>query len=123
MLNKLNGWQRLWVVFSILSSIVYAFYAYYAISHDNLITLHEGKCAEEFDLRWSKSHLADQKGFSSQPNTFDLFSDKEFEPCVKKEHVKFVAKTILIWMVTISVVYGIGFSVAWVRRGFRQSKK
>ena len=170
MFNKFNGWQRLWVVYSILLLVTFAFYVYYSISHDfmrdafpvgkivaegkvyskpgggtflsrqdigaifpgKIIRESKDKCVAEFNVRWSRSHpfLSSQKerpdippGYRLEPNLFDLVGDREYNSCKKKEQVKLVFKTILIWLIAITFVYGVGFSVPWVRRGFRLKKE
>ncbi len=118
MFSKLNGWQRLWVVVSVILFIVSAFFAYYNILHDKV---NDAKCVAEFNVRWSQSHPQNNlpPGLTPIPDVFDLAADPVYMVCEKWEKVKFVLRVFLIWLATIAFIYAAGFSVAWVRKGFR----
>lgn len=141
MLNKLNGWQRLWFVGSTAMGIVLAFYSYYRIS---TLTEHidfrpdepPAECAQiarQVEDGWRQSH---PREFLDSDRLSDIrYSDPAYKACadkavVKEEikwnrefKVKLVLKLFVIWIAISAFIYGAGFSVAWVRSGFRRKKE
>lgn len=134
MLNKLNGWQRLWVVFSVFLFLLLAFYAYLNFprefslkSPDGALNLDPPECESiihQFDEEWRKT-------YKREPDVFDLaafsYADPKYVACRDKAKLKqqeiFAAKVFLVWLTSIIFSYGVGFSIAWVRSGFRHRKE
>ncbi len=134
MIGRLNGWQRLWVVFSILLFIVFTVYA--TLNFPTQFAAYPKECAEiaiyiEKELHeLHKSHPNPRPSYMPPGQFFDPDapdSDPRFIACkekvVLKEKIEFVGKVFLIWLASIAFIYGAGFLVAWVRRGFLQQNE
>jgi hypothetical protein len=143
----LNGWQRLWVMFSV---ILLAFLIIAAImlspsptdiSHDDsfiekLSTTSKAKLAPEDDkgIIWD-----DVVGLKvKMPNEYVLCFAKgikesdaevvsaEYYSILRKiayiKKFKFVSFAFAIWLGTIGVMYAFGWSIGWVYQGFKEKK-
>jgi hypothetical protein len=141
MLNKLNGWQRLWVVVSIAMGIVLAFYAFLQFQTpskhiDFRPDEPPADCAQiarQVEEEWRKSH---PREILDPDLLSDIhYSNLEYKTCADKAvrqeeikwnrefKVKFVVNLFLAWIATSAFIYGAGFSVAWVRGGFRHKNE
>ncbi len=141
MLNKLNGWQRLWVVVSIALLIVLALLIYTRILHVSYVVPFECKeIANRIIKEKEKSDplglFRDEKeyqtlqsaGFSkAEIDDYYFHRDPEYKACADKAErnrwLTFFIKVFLVWLATIAFIYGAGFSVAWVRGGFRHKNE
>lgn len=136
MFDKLNGWQRLWVVFSVFLFVVFAFVTYFYFPQwsrppeappegfSSQTEIYPAECAWIEDLfvkQWHKSHAL--KEFLDPDLVYD---DPEYKACrnrvILKKKVMVVVEVFSVWLASIIFIYGAGFSVAWVRSGFRRKK-
>jgi hypothetical protein len=127
MFNKLNGWQRLWVVFSTFLFIVMALLTYFRLPpryYDafEIAAYEQEECTAVKDHIYAKWHMT-HKNEILDPDVFDLLSDPEYQVCLDKAKLKqqatFVVRAFLVWLGIVAFIYGAGFSFAWVRKGFR----
>ncbi len=140
MFNKLNGWQRLWVVVSLALGIVSVFYAYVSFPREPVEFIPNDppeECMKIIDnLKESGKKnifLDDPLGLLGKEQLSRVWYEEipEYKACVdivsrsaEKTHwVTSVVKLGGVWLATITFIYGAGFSVAWVRKGFRQHRK
>lgn len=136
MFNKLNGWQRLWVLVSILLLIALAFIAY----RERPRSLDEfpatcDEIANRLMSEWEKNNFKTPKTqeesnhyYKTAPFKMEtLYLYPEFRACAEKallyQQITFVIKVLSVWIATIAFIYGTGISVAWVRGGFRHKNE
>ncbi len=133
MFNKLNGWQRLWVVVSVTLFIGFAVYA--TSKFPTQFAVYPEECKKiaidvEKELHeLHKSYPNPRPRYMLPGEFFDPDapdSDPRFIACrekvILKEKIVFVVKIFVVWLATIVFIYGAGYSVAWIRRGFHQKK-
>lgn len=141
----LNGWQRLWIVFSlilfaviILADII-LFPSARDISHielfeDKLSTASKEKLApvDNKGIIWddvvglkiempNKHILSFAKGVSS--SEAELVSKEYYHILLEKVYVKRFQSILLalaIWVGAIGVIYAFGWSIGWIYRGFKK---
>ena len=136
MFNKLNGWQRLWVLVSIVLLIAFALFAY----RDRPRSLGEfpatcNEIANRLMSEWEKNNFKTPKTheesnyyYRTAPFKMEtLYLYPEFRTCADKallyKQITFVIKVLSVWLATIVFIYVTGISVAWVRSGFRHKKE
>ena len=141
---SLNGWQRLWVVVSLLCLVPFALVTYrdwprfedardYAGYHralppalrshlvaGNATTLPEGAIEFRGDMPNGDS-LAFRKGTTEeQAGAVARAYGEIVDTSVAKARWGLVIKAIVPWLGSSFTVYALGWSVAWIIRGFRQ---
>ena len=100
--QKLNGWQRVWVIFSVLCLVVIA-----------TVVVN--------DFPDSNPHSAYR--IRQLHDNFDATrTDSRFVEWVKEEQIKFVVTWLIAWLGIIGVAYAGGIIVAWALKGFRQNQ-
>lgn len=139
MISKLNGWQRLWVLVSIVLLIAFVVFAYIKRPHG--LDEFPAACndiANRLIKEWERNNVKTPKTreesiYTRQfkletPYTMSgLYYYPAFRSCADKEllyqQITFVIKVLSVWLASIIFIYGAGISVVWVRNGFRQKKK
>ena len=143
----LNGWQRLWVMFSVILLVfliivaIMLFPSPTDISHDDsfiekLSTASKAKLAPKDDKGIIWDNVVGLK--VKMPNKYVLSFAKgikesdaeivsaEYYSILRKiafnQKFKFVAFAFAIWLGAIGVVYAFGWSIGWVYRGFKEKK-
>lgn len=138
MFSKLNGWQRLWVLGSIVLLIAFVIFAYIKLPHE--LDWFPAACndiATRLIKEWERNNVNAPKTREESIYTRQFMREKpytmaglyyypEFKSCADKEllyqQISFVIKVLSVWLASIIIIYGTGISVVWVRSGFRQKK-
>ncbi|MBI3001860.1 MAG: hypothetical protein HYY46_25875 [Deltaproteobacteria bacterium] len=146
---KLNGWQRLWILVSVLWFVVVAFFTSALLPnsvppervYERLPKEMSAKLlkvvSNPFDI-FDKSDRAEEVGISLHVDSGDTLW---FRKGVTIKEAELVANTydellrqslrheriqhlfpyaFLFWVVPCAVLYALGWAIAWVRRGFDQ---
>ncbi|MBI4525447.1 MAG: hypothetical protein HY695_16725 [Deltaproteobacteria bacterium] len=117
---KLSGWQRLWVLVSVLWFVVVAFSTYHLLPN----SAPPDPALEEL-LKKHVSKLTERLGHP--PSALDLLTDdspearaydERLERDLREARLKGVTNAFLIWAVPCAVLYALGCAIGWVRRGF-----
>lgn len=141
----LNGWQRLWVVFSVILLVflivaaILLFPSPRDISHnvsimEKLSTASKAKLAPADDkgIIWddvvglkvempNKYVLSFAKGVNE--SDAEIVSEEYYSILRRKVYIKrfqFVLLALVIWLGAIGAIYAFGWSIGWVYRGFRK---
>ncbi len=101
-LLKLNGWQRVWVIFSVLCLV--------AVGVIVVIYFPEGGQYKLPKIEWYQTRQLYDLDYQYQMHR--IFMDK----------VKFIITWFIVWLGTIGVAYVGGIAVAWVIKGFRHDR-
>lgn len=147
MVKCLNGWQRLWVVFSVVWLLIVAAFTVaflpkasnYAstrlydsidamgryLERENPSYRYEGAWA----TRTKYSDLSDDQVLANLHERYNgkvNFQTIEMEYHRKidrlpTERAKTIGTAFLVWLIPGAAVYGLGLAVAWIIRGFRQT--
>jgi hypothetical protein len=154
---RLNGWQRLWVVFSGLTAmcavlVAASFWpksektelrAIYAIELALQVAFEKARDAgnQRDELNALRAMAAGAatvraRDFSDTPANVliqklrptlkdtpqeDAYIQREFEDLkeLRAEKLRLILYSLTAWLCISTVVYCVGWSIAWVRRGFR----
>lgn len=141
----LNGWQRLWVVFSVILlaflivAAILLFPSPMDISNnesiiEKLSTASKAKLAPADDkgIIWddvvglkvempNKHVLSFAKGVNE--SDAEIVSGEYYSILRKKVYIKrfeFVLLALVIWFGAIGVIYAFGWSIGWINRGFKK---
>ncbi len=141
----LNGWQRLWVIFSLISLVflliaaIMLFPSPTDISHNDSIleklsTASKAKLAPADDkgIIWDdvvglKVEMPNKYVFSFakgvKESDAEIVSAEYFNILREIAYIKkfqFVLFALVIWLGAIGVIYAFGWSIGWVYRGFNE---
>ncbi|MBV7552249.1 hypothetical protein KW841_07815 [Pseudomonas sp. PDM28] len=137
--NGMNGWQRLWVVGSVILAIAMVVFGFgNAIREDDYSREHDSQIA----TYQTKLRSLQYPGTVAVPNsiydypTDDFRTVDEVKSAIRhaddayKEKVKNLpwvqakqaALLFAVWMIVCLAVYGVGLTLRWVYRGFRPKK-
>lgn len=133
-MRKLSGWQRLWVVISFLLIMPSALVStiLWPIRDSALVSdLANPDCGVWRDLPsgFVSSEYPDMNVPCRAIQAFlylhetRLRSVTEYDRYVSHKKLTAVGWGMFAWLSTISILYGSGWAVGWVRRGFRDSAK
>lgn len=113
-MNKLNGWRRLWLVAFVCFGI---YTAYYFLLGD-WPTAERIEASYQVNLESLKtaSPSTDVKWWS---DFYRLIRDNDIKDLQFKQAI-YVVAPLVIWLGGSGVVYLLGWTIAWVRRGFRK---
>ena len=124
----LNGWQRLWVVFTVFWTVggLSISYATWPSPSDYLRTLREApQTIEEARARGLKVTVFLGRS-SSTPTRVPDDPDGGFvaraplrRQALRDDRVEHVQTTLMVWAIPPVVLYAFGWSAGWIRRGFR----
>lgn len=140
---KLNGWQRLWIVISILWAVSVAGYTFTSKQSESEIY---HSWANDL-IGYLVTQASDLKGYSitSLRSKYSDISDKELVEALHKKYIgkhpaysygfseidakyegKIKGETNLLLYVIVALalpilIYLVGWSVAWVRNGFKNA--
>ena len=130
----LNGWQRLWVVFSALTLACVLALLTLIWPHRDLDVLSDiasPKCKPFLEV--PAGFFAEQPPerneacYSLQSLSFwdkvNISGVSDYDSYMLHKRVRFSVTTIAAWLGVTLLIYVIGWSVAWVRRGFSGAAK
>lgn len=136
--NKLNGWQRIWVMGVVLWGISFAVF--------QIIVLQEGgdlEPREKLELRRElaqiESRLTEptdsssppsglildqpdrviQPGETDQQRAREIQSRLDADQSLLRRQVAVIGLRFSIWLAALLALYALGWAIAWLRRGFR----
>ena len=136
MLQRLNGWQRLWFVISILG-LLYA--VWFALADGKEQYGFKGEVLLEFDRPECKAVIAMPAGRKLEPSPglnspcWNLYLYRSIYPDARTNANAYVehmgslqrsraletfAFTFVVWLISVGALYLAGKVVAWVLRGF-----
>jgi hypothetical protein len=150
---RLNGWNRLYVVFAVLLGCAFGLTAfvltdsdfesesidnYLAKQADDVVSVQiDSVGTVKFPSSLSKDEIAKlvRSGMTERPHTVqaiangalrDRASRAAFEAFERnsersRQNRKLYLTTAGAWVLVCLLVYGVGWSVAWVRRGFKDA--
>lgn len=128
---QLNGWQRMWIVFSVLMLLGVLFMLWALWPHSSLgviSDLADPRCKPWKEVSfWT---VVDQWPSIDEPcysikgflytNKTPIQSVAEYERFLTWAKVKAVGTALGIWIGMIAAVYISGWAVGWVARGFHK---
>jgi len=127
---KLSGWQRLWIVLScflliVTTGIVWVLMP--SIDPDILVDLRSPE--SEYLRTIPEGFVLDERPQPEQPcyalamlkhqTTAKIGSIEEYRAFVRGRKIRTVLSGLGLWLLAVVVLYASGWSVAWVRAGFR----
>lgn len=144
-LSRLNGWQRLWLVLSVIYLIVVIGFTFtlmpkasqYLSSRvydtvrtikDNVAELSLNTSLSTFEIREAYSDLSDEefiqiihKNYKDKVD-FDAIEKKYRNKMSRLPSVraKFIGLGLLFWIGPIILIYILGISVGWIVKGFKK---
>jgi hypothetical protein len=130
---ELNGWQRLWVVVSVLLLPLVAFVAAQRWPRpsaevfadlivpecEHLRKLPKGFVPTSLPAPGAPCASLQQFLFTTAAN---VRSDDDYLRYVSVEQVKVAAASLGIWLAIAALIYFVGWSYSWVLKGFRRGK-
>jgi len=139
-LRKLNGWQRLWVLASVVWLLLVGYYTYANYPRGpSFADVGRASCIFS-DLYGKDAKRAIEKVLPNlasleegSPKTCkDLFQkiaqsgranevQQVYEQYLRESRLAFFARTIAYWAIPVVLVYLFGMGAAWVIRGFGRS--
>lgn len=126
----MNGWQRMWVVVSLILAILIGWYAYLLLPTEWGITNNYDSRVEQL-TRYLKESLEQENAYPGRGEYIaslreDIRKEKENLPLElaklpkeRREHVTFAFG---IWLALSVGLYIAGWLVGWIYRGFRPKK-
>lgn len=135
----MNGWQRLWVVGSVILAIATIVFGFtkairedrYTAEHDRRIDAYQTKLkslqypgtvdmSDRFDNYLTDDFRTVDEVKSAIRHANDAYKEKvENLPWAQ---AKQAASLFVMWLVVCLTVYGVGLTLRWVYRGFRPKK-
>jgi hypothetical protein len=111
--NGMNGWQRLWVVASLVIGLGFAF-----VGWQNIPT-EEREAAEHFRVSTIalEFKLPSQYTVESDKREYERY--EEFKDDLIYRQLEYIGTMLAIWAGVCAVLYAIGYGCGWVYRGFR----
>lgn len=128
----MNGWQRLWVLVSVILAICAVLVALNQLpSEDRITSLHnasiEGrerdlKAIANGDDKKTNNFYKDVVGTAEDVKGYIVKENKEYAQRISElpgERRNIIIITATLWLVACIGIYAIGWLVGWVFRGFR----
>jgi hypothetical protein len=137
---KLNGWQRLWVVLSIIYFVIVAGFSFALWPAESnienswaysLIDKTKDPNDYAYQIRDAYKDISDKElirrinaKYSSNQNykeilnTINLKYQSELQS-LWKEQFKAIAIALMAWLLPIAIVYLLGLSFGWIYKGFK----
>lgn len=144
-LNRLNGWHRLWIVITILYSIIILPMIATSIPKESDITKQwsyelidrarvfhpELNNLLDFEIRDMNKNYSDIqyiRAVHRQYKNLVSFSDIDTKFKEQLDHLyidqaQFIGIGFIIWLLPVIVLYLFGWSIGWIYRGFTVSNK
>lgn len=122
----MNGWQRMWVVVSLVLAILISWFTYLMLPTESRVTYNH-----ESSINQLTGYLKNAEGSKYQTDyVASLREDirKENEDFKKelseipKERTSYITDSIKIWLGLSASLYAIGWLIGWIYRGFRPKK-
>ena len=147
MINKLNGWQRLWVLLACISLIIVVVFVVQAFPQPNKV-FHSPKLIQQISTEsrelfvledehgWTPVADVGIRAYASNGMILPFrtgISDAQIEKARNEYELALVAvsnanrtsliiKSATLWLVFCVGIYLLGWSVGWIRKGFYSSK-
>jgi len=141
---RLNGWHRLWVVYSVLVAGIVIWDTAKSWPHDKFVYEYDGLYYQTSEDDPQKvmarirrlhedapSHLPGKGMELRSPNPSALGPDKAAPTLPRLSHLvsdpesrtrgELVLKAANSWLAIVLVTYALGWSIVWIRRGFTRS--
>lgn len=141
-MKYINGWQRLWILVSVLSGIVIIWFALLSLptpdsvetkeilkklSTDSLILLAEAERGKDIEM-FNGEHLtlpveatADQvKKISADYRKAVESITYEKRQINRNRILRHIGTSIVIWLALSVSLYSLGYAIGWVYRGFKK---
>ena len=136
----IGGWHRLWIVLSAalllaaclvgvqlfpdISSVEHSPNYYDAMSAEARNQLAPASSTDATDVRMPNGHVIHVlKGIEPKRSTPVLAEyESQLQDALRTKRVKFIVFLIGAWLGSCALVYGFGWSVGWVYRGFKCSE-
>jgi hypothetical protein len=137
---KLNGWQRLWVVLSIIYFVIVVGFSFASWPTESnienswvysLIDKTKDPNDYAYQIRDAYQDISDKElirrinaKYSSNQNykeilnTINLKYQSELQS-LWKEQFKTIAIALMAWLLPIAIVYLLGLSFGWIYKGFK----
>ena len=141
----LNGWQRLWIVTSVILLGIFMFYSYlhywpeknqvqyeWALELVDLVSKHNEFSQDEFELyskykdipkdefinKFTNKYIEDNRYSESVKNINEKYN--KLIKSLWKKKIKIILLSLLSWLLSIIFIYVFGFSICWIYRGFKK---
>lgn len=123
----MNGWQRLGVVISAIIAI-----PAFLVTHDEVRTysraypvspLVSSLPLDQYNgAVWGEWLAVDQEARLCDPATARVFRSSYgmADITCKKRHIHVIEQSVWALLIPFIIVFGVGYTIAWVRRGFRE---
>ena len=130
---RLNGWQRLWLVVSILLLALICWVTRLALPDLNTAVLSElekSQCKQLRELEAGRT-IVDSPALDDPCRNLTLLrmsvSEKisttaEYRAYVEGQRWQRIKRNLLEWVEICVLIYILGWAVAWIRRGFRNDR-
>ena len=122
----LNGWQRLWVVLTVFWTVAVLSVSYAAGWPSPSASLREQESLRAQEEAGEAARLAGDDPYSpgelvsTDPNYGRggpwIASQRQ---ALRDRRVEHVQITLMSWAIPLAVLYAVGWSAGWIRRGFR----
>jgi hypothetical protein len=142
-ISQINGWQRLFIVIGIVLGVITFLEARvpteqislepylvkmspkYALSVEktegNFAKYFLGENMDEFKTPDGEIHLADKGTLTQeQVNQAYKLASEEASKSYWEKSVKSYSQAIKIYLIAMTALYALGWSIAWIRRGFKK---
>ncbi len=147
-IKKLNGWQRLWILTSLIYLAVVVFVAAVDFPSPWKTEIAQGEILENLStktllLMRSAGKFADENGRIDPENVITIkfpnktvivppdtkqsdldYVNKDYCNTVikltNKKRISFIGTMVAVWLIPCVAVYALGLSIHWVYRGFRK---
>ena len=152
-MKKLSGWQRLWIMFSIILIFPFIFFAIILravptnIENPNLIAEQnkdkiikveieklgviefpdnlkekeiENIIKKYFDKSQKEQIPIIAKNLINKRNEDKANESRKINEMIKSDNRKIIWYSIIGWLLTIVLIYALGFSIGWVYKGFKK---
>ena len=137
---KLNGWQRLWVVLSIIYFVIVVGFTFLLWSTESeienswvysLIDKTKDPNDHSYEIRDAYKDISDKelirrinakyssnKDYKEILNTINLKYQSEVQSLWKKQF-RAIAIALMAWLLPIAIVYLLGLCFGWIYKGFK----
>lgn len=130
---RLNGWQRLWIVLFVGWTVLVALFSYYSFparrwalpsqewinaASDRASASHEE--LKTFHIEGLVTNIPFPKSLGNDEIVRQL--DEEVSRVLDAQRRDWLEVTIGLWLVPFALLYAIGWSIGWIRRGFARAQ-
>jgi hypothetical protein len=127
----MNGWQRIWVVFSIISFILTTIISINTAPNEDLIVIKNIgmedcsyllKMPDGFKLENAPEYNSTcyELEYLRYSNIIKLNNLDDYRSIVLEQKIEFHIQVFVGWLISILTLYALGWSVAWIIKGFKK---